>query len=89
MAAILDLRGNNRGYKVSKGKYILLLNNDTWVGPEFIQKFMKAFDQIPNIGSVQPKLVLMDHPEKLDSVGSYREAACILVVMEIHDYNRH
>lgn len=63
--------GNNLGYKHSHGEYVLLLNNDTWVEPGFLSKFRSAFDRIPNLGSVQSKLILMDNPSKLDVVGSY------------------
>lgn len=63
--------GNNLGLKYAKGKYILLLNNDTWVEKSFLSKFIKAFDEIPNLGIAQSKIVLMDSSDKLDQVGSY------------------
>ncbi|HUQ85182.1 MAG TPA: glycosyltransferase family 2 protein [Candidatus Limnocylindrales bacterium] len=63
--------GNNIGYKHTKGQYILLLNNDTTVEKDFLKNFVKAFDEIPNLGSVQSKIVLMNVANKLDVVGSY------------------
>lgn len=63
--------GNNVGYKHAKGEYILLLNNDTWVEKNFLKKIIGAFDRNPRLGSVQPKIVLMDDPKKLDAVGAY------------------
>jgi GT2 family glycosyltransferase len=63
--------GNNIGLKHAKGDYILLLNNDTWVEKNFLSKFIKSFDEIPNLGSVQSKIALMNTPKKLDAVGSY------------------
>lgn len=63
--------GNNVGYKHAKGEYIFLLNNDTWVEKDFLKKTISAFDKIPRLGSVQPKIVLMNDPQKLDAVGSY------------------
>ncbi len=63
--------GNNIGYKHSEGQYILLLNNDTIVEPGFLNKILMAFEKIPNLGSVQAKLVLMDDRKKLDVAGSY------------------
>lgn len=63
--------GNNTGYRAAKGDYILLLNNDTYVEPEFLRRLLDGAKQLPDFGSIQPKLVLMDTPEKLDNVGSY------------------
>lgn len=70
--------GNNLGYKYAKGEYILLLNTDTWVEADFLSRFIMAFDQIPNLGSVQSKLVLMNSPSKLDVVGSYWTSSTFL-----------
>ena len=59
-------QGNNLGYKKSKGEYMLLLNNDATIEPDFLKKMLPAFDEIPNLGSVQPKIIksgtnLIDH----------------------------
>jgi len=35
--------GNNLGIKAAKGEYILLLNNDTWVENNFLEKLLKAY----------------------------------------------
>lgn len=63
--------GNNDGLKISKGEYILLLNNDTKVEKDFLKNFIEAFDKIPNLGCVQSKLLLMNKPDETDLVGSY------------------
>lgn len=63
--------GNNLGYQHTQGEYIVLLNNDTWVEPIFLASFLEAFSEIPNLGCVQSKIVLMDSPDSLDLVGSY------------------
>ena len=63
--------GNNIGYQKSRGEYVLLLNNDTRVERNFLEEFVKAFYEIPNLGSVQSKLILMYEPAKLDVCGSY------------------
>lgn len=63
--------GNNLGYKYVKGEYIWLLNNDTECESETLENFLKAFDEIPNLGSVQSKLVLLNEKDKLDVCGSY------------------
>lgn len=63
--------GNNIGLKEARGEYILLLNNDTRVEKNFLDIFLKAFEEIPNLGCVQPKIVLMNDNNIIDSCGSY------------------
>lgn len=63
--------GNNVGLKSAKGKYILLLNNDTWAPKDFLEKFVKAFNEIPNAGCIQSKMVLLKDSKVIDLVGSY------------------
>lgn len=62
--------GNNIGFKNSKGKYILLLNTDTTVEKDFLTPLLKEINN-PKIGIVQPKILLMDDPTRLDAVGSF------------------
>lgn len=62
---------NNLGYKYSTWDYILLLNNDTWVEMNYLENFIKAFDEISNLWSVQSKLILMNDISKLDVCWSY------------------
>jgi GT2 family glycosyltransferase len=63
--------GNNLGEKHAKGEYILLLNNDTYVEKDFLEKFIKAFEKIPNLAVAQSKLVLIADENILDSCGSF------------------
>lgn len=63
--------GNNLGLESARGKYILLLNNDTSAPKEYLEKFVKAFQEIPSAASIQSKMILMDNIEKLDVCGSY------------------
>lgn len=63
--------GNNLGIKYAKGKYILLLNNDTWVEKNYLEKYINAFQEIPSAASIQSKMILMNISDKLDSCGSY------------------
>lgn len=64
-------KGANIGLACSHGDYILILNTDLEATPEFIENLHAAFEEIPNLGCVQPKLLLMDNPQKLDVCGSY------------------
>lgn len=62
---------NNQGYEISKGKYILLLNNDTLVDPKLLKVLVKKIEKDPQIGVIQPKIKMMDNPEYLDNAGSF------------------
>lgn len=44
----------NRGFKESKGDYVVLLNSDTIVTPRWIEKILACFDSDPKIGIVGP-----------------------------------
>ncbi len=63
--------GNNVGIKHSKGKYLLILNNDTRVTPSFIEPLIEDFQKYPDLGIVQSKIFIMDKPDLLDNVASY------------------
>ena len=63
--------GNNRGYQVSSGGYIVLLNNDTYVEDTYIQEFLDNINSKPKIAVIQSKIVLMDQPGLIDSAGSF------------------
>jgi len=61
--------GNNLGFKVAKGKYILLLNNDTEVDPGFLEPLVDKMEANPNIGIVSPKIRFYHSPDTLQYVG--------------------
>lgn len=63
--------GNNAALPYAKGKYLILLNNDTWVESDYVEKFTNAFQEIPNLGAAQSKIVLMENQDKLDACGAY------------------
>lgn len=64
--------GNNIGLKKTAGDYILLLNNDTRVTPNFIEPLVEDFSKIENLGIVQSKMFVMDSPKQLDNVVSFQ-----------------
>jgi GT2 family glycosyltransferase len=47
-------KANNQGIEASKGKYIVLLNNDTIVTRGWITKFVNYLDRYPEIGLIGP-----------------------------------
>lgn len=69
---------NNVGYKASKGKYVLFLNNDTMVDKNFLVELIKAVEEEKDVGGVQSKILLMDKPKYHDSVGSFFTATGFL-----------
>lgn len=62
--------GNNVGVKEAKGEYILLLNNDTIVKPDFLTNLVDFIESDSKIGVVQPKIIFADS-KKLQSAGTY------------------
>jgi len=61
--------GNNMGIARSKGEYVVLLNNDTVVHPDWLEELVKGAIQL-NGGFYQPKIVLMDDPKIINSAGN-------------------
>lgn len=64
-------KGNEIGYRGSKGEYIVFLNNDTRVRSDFLDQIVEIFAKDLSIGCIQSKLRLMDEPTVLDSVSAY------------------
>ena len=62
---------NNQGYKASSGQYLLLLNNDTLVDPDFLDVLVAKMETEKDLGVIQPKIRIMDNPEYLDNAGSF------------------
>ncbi len=60
--------GNNRGVEQALAQgadYVLLLNNDTTVDPQLINRFLDAAHQYPQTGLFGAKIYYADWPEKL------------------------
>ena len=60
--------GNNEGIRCSKGNYLVLLNTDTRVDPNWLTELVKAA-QPADVGAAQSKLLKMDSPGLLDCAG--------------------
>jgi len=74
-------QGNNLGFAAGcnvgmryalahDAEYVLLLNNDTFVAPDFIREMRAAIQRDPNIGAVCPKIYFADHPDLLWYAGA-------------------
>ena len=70
--------GSNLGIKRAKGDFVLLLNNDTKADSNLLEILLTAVDEIPNLGAVNPRIVLMNEPDKLDNCGSYWTSSTFL-----------
>lgn len=61
--------GNNVGIKKCAGDYILLLNNDTEVEPDFLEPLVDKCEKNPKIGGVSPKIHYHHTPKMLQFAG--------------------
>lgn len=64
-------KGNNIGFKASTGDYILILNNDTVVTPNFLSPLIKDFKNDSRIACLQPQIRLSKNKQLLDGVGAF------------------
>lgn len=48
--------GNNYAFPYCKGKYVLLINNDTEVDPGFLEPLVELLESDPKIGIVNPRI---------------------------------
>lgn len=63
--------GNNVGIKIALKEgydYLFLLNNDTVVDPDIIERFLEGFTEL-NVGILGAKIYRMDDPKRLDHLG--------------------
>jgi len=65
--------GNNEGIRYALGRgadYILLLNNDTVVGPDFVREMVRVMQSSATIGFVSPKIYFFDEPDRIWFAGA-------------------
>ena len=61
--------GNNLGIRASKGKYLFLINNDTFFEDFNIQALIDRLDSDPSIGIVCPKIKFAWPPQPIQFAG--------------------
>lgn len=61
--------GNNAGFSIAKGKYIVTLNNDTRVDKQWLSELVAAVEENPQTGMVASRICNWDSPDQLDSLG--------------------
>jgi N-acetylglucosaminyl-diphospho-decaprenol L-rhamnosyltransferase len=60
---------NNLGFRLSRGRYVVLLNNDTRVHPNWLKALADAADASGRIGGVSSRLLFRDEPGRVNSTG--------------------
>lgn len=61
--------GNNLGISKAKGKYIFLLNNDTFVEEDTFHYLINRLESSPHIGAVSPKIKFAFPPRNIQFTG--------------------
>jgi GT2 family glycosyltransferase len=61
--------GNNSGIRHARGEYIVLLNNDTVVDPNWIAELVKAMEKDQDVAVAQAKLLSYYNHRVIDSAG--------------------
>ncbi len=61
--------GNNFGIMRARGKYVLLLNNDTIVDRQFMEPLVNTLENNPDIGAVSPKIRFFHTPDTIQYAG--------------------
>ena len=59
----------NLGIQNSESPFVLLLNNDTKVFPDFIRRLSETMEKSPRIFSVSAAMLTWDQPERMDDAG--------------------
>ena len=60
--------GNNRGLEAATGEYVVALNNDTRLEPEFLAELLAAAQAFPKAGMVAAKMLNYFEPGRIDAV---------------------
>jgi GT2 family glycosyltransferase len=75
--------GNNTGIRKAKGSYILFINNDTEVSPDFLGPLVDKCRSDEHIGAVSPKIKFYDQPDVIQFSG---QAPINSFTMRSHGY---
>ncbi|MFX1592154.1 MAG: glycosyltransferase family 2 protein [Promethearchaeota archaeon] len=63
--------GNNKALKIASGEYICLLNNDTIVSPDFIERMVDFLEKNSDAGMISPKIKVYKNKNYLWYAGAY------------------
>jgi len=62
-------QANNQGFKITKGKYFVTLNNDTKTDKKWLENLVSVAEIDEKIGMVASKILSLKNPTLIDSVG--------------------
>ena len=62
--------GNNYGIMKARGKYVLLINNDTVVTKNFLEPLVDKMEADPTIGALSPKIRYFHTPDTIQYAGA-------------------
>jgi GT2 family glycosyltransferase len=82
-------KANNQGISISKGKYVLLLNNDAFVNLEVLKKGIGFLDENPECGMWAPKLVGEDGTFQMSSARLPSIKGLIVEYLLFRSYDRY
>jgi GT2 family glycosyltransferase len=61
----------NAGYAAARGRYIVLLNNDTEAESGWLEAIVRAFESFPQVGIVASKMLLFDRRDHFHTAGDF------------------
>lgn len=61
--------GNNIGIRASRGRYIMILNNDTRLDPNCVEELKRSIEKDERFGACASKIFLDSKPDIIDGVG--------------------
>ncbi|MBU0705404.1 MAG: glycosyltransferase family 2 protein [Chloroflexi bacterium] len=61
--------GNNQAIRVSQAEFIVTLNNDTRVEPDWLASLVAVAEEDPTVGMCASKMLFADRPEIINSTG--------------------
>ncbi len=62
--------GNNAGMEIAEGDYVVLLNNDVEVTPDWLGPLVVWMERHPSCGAAQPKLLRHDRRDAFEYAGA-------------------
>lgn len=63
--------GNNWGMRQAKGEYFFIVNNDTVMTPDLLNRLLAPFEQDSAIAVTSPKIMYFDQPDIIQYAGFY------------------
>ena len=61
--------GNNLGIQIAQGKYLFLINNDTYLTEDGLPALIERLESDPRIGAVSPKIRFAFPPQNIQFAG--------------------